>query len=289
MSPLDLIKAILPSLAVMAVGLVAVWWLRRGLSAWRQRSGWEGAALALSYLVGHLAQMGWLGFPPNNAAGWMPFLAAAGVIVSITAAPGLGPAWWRWSVRVAVIAAAVPLLLFPTIAYHGWSWPVAVAWFTGLGLAWLVTLAMWEGAALQAGPGAAVTAGLATSIGTALALLLFGSIAYGTFGGMVAAAVGLATVMVWWRGWPMRGLMTALGLLIPALLLLGVFMSELPVVAALLLAVTGLIPWLAGSERGRTMRPWRRVVVVAALSSLPVLPVIVWGVISFKHALETAY
>ena len=94
MSPFDLLKAILPSLVVMAVGLVAVWWLRRGLSAWRQRSGWEGAALALSYLVGHLAQMGWLGFPPNNAAGWMPFLAAAGVIVSITAAPGLGPAWW---------------------------------------------------------------------------------------------------------------------------------------------------------------------------------------------------
>ena len=278
-TPTELLFMLLAPVLVLFAGLGAAAWLRRGSSFWRQRPGWEGAALAVAAVVSWCALTGAL--PAGDVHHRLPLIAGGIALVGLIAAPAQGAWWWSWTARVAVIVSALALVVPATSAWRGWSSAEAALWLSGLGLGWAVIVWSWERSASTAMPGLAVLSLMAASVAGTVALALFGSMRYPLFGGVLCSGLGVALVAVWWRGawFSVTNLATAAALLIPLLWYFGVYLSDLPLWSVPLLSAAGATAWLGSLGRLRSAEPWKRLLVVALASALVVAPVLIYGVV----------
>lgn len=236
-----------------------VW--RRGKGHPPMGEGWGAPAVALSCVAGALALLGWPGFPPKVAEGWLPFLAVAGL--------GAGPAVSRFPplrpLRFALQALAVGLVLGRPRAL--WSTGEAIAWhgaaFAG---AAGVHAAIDAVAARRPGPATAFALWLWCSA-LAGSLAMTGSLKYGQLAGLPAATLGAAVVVAALQPSLSLGY-GATAVLAPwnaALLLCGYFYSELPAGASLLLAAAPISMCVADTLLGAG-RP--RVAAAARIAAL---------------------
>ncbi|MCW8128841.1 MAG: hypothetical protein KIS92_00525 [Planctomycetota bacterium] len=258
-----------------ALAAGACWGL--GWRVWKRRGSvpsgahFAGApALALAFVAGCLLTWGWPGFPPRLAEDWLPFLALLGWVAGLRAAakaPGLAVVL---VLCLGLAAASLGLTLGPKRAV--WSTGEAVAWHAGIGLASALVLAALELLA-EARPGASLPLALwLWCAGIAGSLALTGSIKYGQIAGLLAAALGAGVVAAWlaprftfWRG--------PLYVLVPvavALLACGHFYSDLPLSAAIVLALAPLALWLGELSFVDKRPAWLAVPMRMALVGLPV-------------------
>ncbi len=273
-----LVGVLLPIIAGLVIAVVGAR-VRAGGCPVLTRIGWEGALLLSLYAILQVALVGWLGFPPRNVQYWPPFIALAGLPLTITF-----PVRARLVhalLAFILVAGASVLLMIPGLTMH-WSSGEAALWLALVGLGWFATVLGWPRAAAAATPGAAITALVVAAGASALSVSLFGTFTYAQLAGMIAFPTVAVAVMTWWRGRSTAAaasLALALAVLLPMWWILATTMAELPRWAPFLLALRGGASALAALPRVRAWAPWRRNVCIAAAAAVVVAPVLVWGVV----------
>lgn len=273
-----LIGVLMPVIAGLVIALVGAR-VRAGGCPLLTRVGWEGALLLLCYAILQFALIGWLGFPPHNVQYWPPFLAIAGMLLTITF-----PARARWLhalLSFIVVAGASVLLMMPGLTMH-WTAGESALWLSVVVLGWLATLAGWTRAAAAVTPGAAVTALVVAAGASAMSVSLFGTFTYAQLVALIAFPTVAVAVMTWWRGSSTAAavsLAVGLAVLLPMWWILSATMAALPYWAPFLLALSGGAGALAALPRLRAWAPWQRIVCIAAAAFVLVAPVLVWGVV----------
>jgi hypothetical protein len=223
-----------------------------------RRAAWgpgAGAALAVGggYVLAHLLQRGWRGFPPAEATDWPWPCAAAGALLGATALTRRGAAPLRVALRL--------------LAGGATAWLVLAAWRRGVeadearftvGLLAAGAALAWSVLELRAArPGWFLPALLAlTAAGAATAIGLSGSAKLALLAGGLCAVLTAAAVGAALRLAPpsLEGLVPPCVLALLALGLAAHFYSELPARSAQLLAAAPCTSWLlavALRERGR--------------------------------------
>lgn len=234
--------------------------------------------LGFGFALGHAAVRGWLTAPewptgpPLDAVDWAPWLAliAAGLGAIDAARPvGIG---WRWSGRALLTAAVIALVLGPLM--NG-------AWmdqrFRGLdrliGLG-VVMLAVWGaiGGSVERIGRDSLPPILGWCAGSGLVLLAAHSLALGASAATLASALGPALIAAcWWPGLTLaRGGIAVVVVALAALILGGLFYADVPVVAALVLAIAPLA--LAVDRLGPIRRGPGWIIVLIRLAAV-VVPV----------------
>lgn len=282
----DLAEILWPVAAPVAIAIVGVplaAWLHRGEMAWRRSPAWLGLVIAVAYAVSHWGLRGWKGFPPSDVHDWMPFIAlSSALLLGCVSCAGAG--WWSTMMRLLLTTGAVALLLRPRLAT--WQAADSALWVGGLGVAWAVVLIAWERGVRAATPGTAAVGLLLAALWTSIALVIFGSMVHGQFAGMIAAALGVVMVLVWCRTsfWSDAGPATVVGLVLPALWVLGIFYLDLPRWAPPVLALAGCAPWLVAIPIVRGWSGWQRLLLVVVASALAAAPVLITGVLASLKA-----
>jgi hypothetical protein len=275
-----LVGVLLPIIAGLAIALIGGR-IRAGNCPWLTRVGWEGALLLLSFAILEPALIGWLGFPPRNVQYWPPLLAIAALPLTISVPARARARWVHALLATLVVAGASVLLLLPGLTMH-WSHGESAMWLGAVGCGWLATIIGWPRAAEAATPGAALTALVVAAGASALSVSLFGTFTYAQLVGLIAFPTAVVTVLAWWRGSSTAAaasLALALAVLLPMWWILAATMAQLPRWAPVLLALSGATGALAAHPRLQAWAPWKRIACIAALATVLVAPVLVWGVI----------
>jgi len=205
-------------------------------------------AVAGGYAAGHVGLGGLPALIPVDKAQWLPHLAVLGAVVGIVeSCRNPLPPWLRWSIRV---AAAL---------FAAWASVLdrSPLWIGGVAAAVAAVFFVLDGTARRplAPPLLFTLAVVATA--AAAALVVSGTMAVGERAGAMAAACGACFVASRRRRVDARGAVVPAGLLLAALLLNGVLLADLPVAAAVLLAIAPLAAWLPGVPGGSATRgPW---------------------------------
>ena len=260
------------------------------------------AGAAAAVVLGVHAGGGVPGFPPAEAAGWLPWAALpAGVAASLLEAGGAGrPRRFGWGVR-AVGALGLPVLVsasrLPGLADPGpfpelssvWSVPVAAG---ALGAALAGLLVAWGASALllrRRPDGATGLLGVGLLLATGAALGMSGTQRLGQWG--VSWAVGLSAAWIvaaaFRRGSVAGPVLLELSVpLAGGLALVGVFFASLSPWQAGLLALVPVAAWL-GEAPGRLRgRPgWRAALRVTA-GAMPAAIAVAWAAIVFVREMR---
>jgi hypothetical protein len=253
------------------------------LSATSRRWMPTGAVLAVVYALAHLGMAKWPS-PGGNVHDWPAWIAVTGGVVTLCAARAGGPLAWRMILRLVIAGVAVWLMLRPQL--HGGGTGAAVGLVAGLAIGWTVMILLWERAHAAATPGTSLI-GLTTVAGlSAISLLMFNSLTHAQFAGILVAALGAALVVCWWRPawWGDRTAVTVVALVLPALWLLGRFYADLPGWAVVLLALSGLAPWVGAHPAVRARAAWQRLAIVAGVALVLAAPVLAWGAVTSARA-----
>jgi hypothetical protein len=235
--------------AVSCLVVVTGWLLRR-----RAPGGWAGAVgVAGGYVAGQAAALGWPPFPPLAAAEKLFFLTVAVGVLGALAAPRPRPVVLRATLHGVLLIAAWVLLLLPLVR-SAWGWDEAAGWLLGLGAAGFV---FWLSLEAMSVPPAGVLSGLTlpvVALGTAVVLHWSGSDKLAQLGLVLAAALGPG--VVGGRLLPDRGAATVVAVVLPGLWLIGLFYSEAPWLALVLLAVAPAATLLSRRQPEGRLRPW---------------------------------
>ncbi|MHC4416480.1 MAG: hypothetical protein ACYS0G_14505 [Planctomycetota bacterium] len=240
---------------------------------WRRKAPpadgrWGSAAgLGAAFLLAFFALEGRPGLPPHESWQWLAYLVPAAVAVGIVEAAALWPVAVRWSVRLALAAAAGWLLVGDWVERY-WLWRLVG------GGAVLALLAGLDCSAERA-PGPSLPLSWCVAAAGAGALLLESQNAkLAQLSGALAASLGVMVALAWWRpaASPGRGAIPVFAVLLPGLLLSGYFLtfSEIPGWVFVLAAAAPLAVWsgrLLGSDRLRPgLAGALRVAAVAAVT-----------------------
>lgn len=204
-------------MALCAAVLAVAWRPWRAESAdgagrWAGALGFGAAFLAAAYATGACGR-----FPPVESWQWIVYLAAAAAIIGAAEANG----WLRgarWPV-LAVFAGGAVLLVG--------SWvPAYRAWQAGALAIVAALLAVLE--AMHDRRGASIPFALCLAFtGASVILLLAENLKLALLAGAIAASLGAATSLAWWRPRmrPLAGAMPLLAVTLPGLLLSGKFLT----------------------------------------------------------------
>jgi hypothetical protein len=274
----ELIWGVLAPPVLMAIGMVATASL-----PFAKRFFSTGALLALVFGISQLGFRGWPG-PGGDVHNWPAWIAFAAGLITLCSACGHGPIIWRISIRSALCAIAVWLLLPEFRSASAGS----VAWIIGLTVAWTAMVLAWERGQAALTIGVSVTS-LAMIAGlSAASLLLFNTMTHAQFAGVLTAALAAAAVLVWFRpAWyAPAGVVTVTTYVLPSLWLLGSFMvlKGLPLWGLPFLALAGVAPLITIISPVRGWAAWKRIVVANLAVVVLASPVVTWGVITSIRA-----
>lgn len=220
---------------------------------------WGGvAALALGYLSAQVLLISWPPWPAASALHWLFYLTIVAGVIALG-----GHAWdARWWVRAPIesgLLVAFAWSQLRPLVKHTWAAWESTAWLAGLVLFGMAACECVEGLARRR-PGVSLPWVLwCTASTAALCLVLTGSALLGQLAGAVAGVLGAAVVLAYWGPTLSlaHGAILLFVLIIHSLLWQGVFYSQLPLTAALLVALAPFAGWVGESTRVRSWASWR--------------------------------
>ena len=266
MAKLVLLGLVLP-VVVCAAALIGAW------RPWRPGAPiagglWAGAvALGAGFVPAFLAADPWPDLPPHVTWHWIAWLAV--VAAAVGAADGLH----RWPLRVRLsaglaLAAGCGWLLVGDWVTHAWAWRGATAVVIAVLLATL-------NASAGRHQGASVPLSMClAALGASIVLVLSGNAKLAQLVGALAACLGAAVVLAWWRPEVSlaRGGVTVMAVLLPGLVLSGYFLSwsEIAPWVFVLAAIAPAFVWLSGFLPLDRLPPWQAATLRVALVALTV-------------------
>ncbi len=265
MAKLVLLGLVLP-VVVCAAALIGAW------RPWRPGAPiagglWAGAvALGIGFVPAFLAADPWPGLPPHVTWHWIAWLAV--VIAALGAVDGLR----RWPARVRLsaglaLAAGCGWLLVGDWVTHAWAWRGTTALVIAVLLATL-------NASAGRHQGASVPLSMClAALGASIVLVLSGNAKLALLAGALAACLGVAVVLAWWRAEVSlaRGGVPVVAVLLPGLVLSGYFLSwsEIAPWVFVLAAIAPALLWVSGSIPLDRLPPWQATAVRVAVTALP--------------------
>lgn len=239
MDPTFLLLSVAAPLGIAVLFVAAAFLFTRGTGRTTPRAWAAFLGLALAFPAGVRAILGHpVEWPPAQAADWLPFLAAAALLLG--AVDLLLPRKpWAWALLLAMLLGLAAGVLAGSLASavrHGMgAGAVKTLWTAGVVVAIaLPALAARAGARGTPNAGPVFALGLLTAC-TIAAALLFETAKYAQFAsllGLGLAPLGVATLIL--RPWPTdRGLAPVFSALNATLWLLLHFYAEVPAPAAL--------------------------------------------------------
>ena len=246
---------------VAALGIAAVWWLRRHRPLGSPSLGWEGVAVAAGLGLGVYLVRGWNGLPPGNVNDWPLLLALPAAVLALLAPLGLKT---FLPLALGFVALATPLVL--SVPLRTWSAGQAALWLPTFALPWLLLLLLARATAERL-PGCALPAWGATLGCAAVAAHLGHSdaLAMALGGSAVAAGTGAVARLVLGDVLRPAPIAVALAALAPCWWLLAHSLADVPATALVPLAAAPLAAWLAWPLR---QRPWTAGVVAAVAAAM---------------------
>ncbi len=249
---------------------------------------WAGAvALALAFVPAFLAVDPWPGLPPHVTWHWIAWL------VPVAAVAGIADALVRWPtvlrlLGAATLAAVCGRLLVGDWVDHAWAW-------RGVTTAIIAVVAVSVNAAAErrSGPGVPLSLCVA-AVGASVVLIGSGSAKLAQLAGAVAACLGVAVALTWWRPAVSlrRGGVAVVAVLLPGLLLSGYFSSysEIPKWVYVLAAVAPAFTWPAAMIRLEGLRGWQATAIRVAVAAIPVALTVTVAVLALiRRETDSAY
>jgi hypothetical protein len=287
---------ILESAAVAAV-VAAVALLLTGWPWRRPRLKWAAAGGALGVGVGFLVGAWLLGlaphFPPREDKDRLLLILLPAVVgVEVAAAFLRRTPWLVWSLRLAVAAAAAPILLHGSIyltdaagpGTREWSPVQAVLILAGLAAALATNAALLDRLARRQASRAVLLALALAAAGSGLTIMLSGYASGGQLGFPLAAGlVGTAAASLALAQPPdLRGALGVAVVALFALLVVGRFFGDLTTANAVLLFAAPLLGWLPELLPTRRVGPRGRGVARVVLATVPVAVALTLAVQKFN-------
>ncbi len=202
-------------------------------------------AVIAGYLCGHLALQGLPKFPPSSIFHYLPYLALVAVLWL-----GLEQVWSknpvaRWGLRALILLASFFYIL-RRIIQNSWQVWETIAWLAGillvLLLVWWLLEQLSQGERPPLPPTLFLTALVILVLGSSITIATSGSVVLGQLGGVLAASVGAVMILSWFT--KVEGttyLATAFIFLQGTIWLGGTVFSKLPIISALILALSLLL------------------------------------------------
>ncbi len=286
MATLILVGLVLP-VVVCAATLLGAW------RPWRPDMPiggrlWGGAvALGLAFVPAFLAVERWPGVPPHVTWHWIAWLVPVAMIAGVVDALVRWPRPLRL-LGAATLAAVCGRALVGDWVDHAWPW-------RGMTAAVIAVVAVSVNAAAERRPGASVPLSLCVAaLGASVVLISSGSAKLAQLAGALAACLGVAVVLAWWR--PIvslsRGGTAVVSVLLPGLVLSGYFssFSEIPPWVYVLAAVAPAFTWPAALIRLEGLRAWQATAIRFAVVSIPVaITVTVAALVLIRRETDSAY
>ncbi len=284
MATLILVGIVLPVI-VCAATLIGAW------GPWRPetpRRLWPGAvALGLAFVPAFLAVDRWPGLPPHVTWHWIAWLVPVAMIAGVVDALIRWPTPLRLLGAVALAAMCGRALVGDWVDYP-WPW-------RGVTAAVIAAVAVSVNVATDRRPGAAVPLSLCVAaVGASVVLIGSGSAKLAQLAGALAACLGVAVVLAWWRPTVSlsRGGTAVVSVLLPGLVLSGYFssFSEIPPWVYVLAAVAPAFTWPAALIRLEGLRDWQATAIRVAAAALPVaITVAVAAMALIRRETDSAY
>ena len=230
-------------------------------------------ALGAGYIVGYIGLEGLPAFPPRLGTHWLCYLAIIGLIIaSFWHLPVWGP------IAQVVISILIPRLVLTSTFKHTWGPFEGIIWWVCLAVAIFIFLHFVEQSfsALPSG-GSSPFVYFGLSGGTALILALSGSLRLAQHGGILVAlfaAIWIITLVLQRDRKPFvfpRGASPVVALLLVGIWMNGSFFAEVPVMSAILLAITPVLAQVGRIEAVQRLGALRSTFVQIAAIALPVV------------------
>ncbi len=214
-------------------------------------------------------------------------------LVPVAAVAGLADALFRWPTPLrllgaAALAAVCGRALVGDWVDHAWAW-------RGVTAAVIAVVAVSVNAAAERRPGAAMPLSLCVAaLGASVVLIGSGSAKLAQLAGALAACLGVAVALAWWRPTVSlsRGAVAVVAVLLPGLVLGGYFSSysEIPQWVYVLAAVAPACTWPAAMIRLEGLRDWQATAIRVAVASIPVaITVTVAALVLIRRETDSAY
>ena len=228
---------LLPGVAtvVVLIGLGRLWQRPEAISR-----GVVAVALGTGYAVGHVSVIGWPQLTSVGATGWLVHVAALAAVSSVVIGRSKH-AVLRWGIHATSALAIAYLVLRVPIG----RWPLATSvGVVAMFAVGIVSTRVSFARATSAHPRVGMLLLLALSALFAGVLVMSGSLLMGLLSGVVATTVGACLVTsVVFRGAHDAQSLSVVASLLWALGMIGFLFAEMPIPAAVILAVVPLI-WL---------------------------------------------
>ena len=256
----------LPSLA-SGVLLLAAWrpWrpapVRLGPDGEEQQNagdhGASGVAVAVAYLISHIAFHGRPWVTALEAWEWLLLLTPLAALLGVIDSLAVGPVWLSRAM-VTVLAVGTGWLLVPDFQGSPWGWRFGIA-------AAVVVLFLSQQAQCRRLPGYALPLswGIIGAFGLPV-MIASANAKFGLFSSAIAAGAGAAVVVwLWPRGLGMfRSAVPVVSVLFPSIFLSGYFNNygDVPWASFLLLVIAPVTMWLGAFRLKGTAPTWRAAV-----------------------------
>jgi hypothetical protein len=261
--------------AIVVVVSAAPWRRPRTTARWA-----IPVALALGFWFAYVGIAGRPAFPPIEAQGWLPYLAALAALVSIVNALVPKARWLNVALSAMTLAATVFLITRPL---HGRLAPVQL-WLTLgiIGAGMFIWWALLEALAHRV-PGAPVPALLMfTAIAAALVLMNSHTQRLAQLSGSAAVVLAGAVLLSWWaKLTPIGGTVLTFTIIVLGLVVAGYFYADITIPHAILLAAAPLTAWIGQLPGIRQRR--RLSLAVSAIAFLAVLAFVLVPTIQGLH------
>jgi len=278
---IGILKGLPLPILVAAVALLAGWWKygRKAAGGTEPHASaseiwprWTaGLALAGAVIALYCVRIGTPDFPVRESVQWAPVAAVFALLVSILEPAGIARAKWRWALRGALIAGAVPFILHKR-SQAGITAGEIAAWTAGFAvLATLAWYSMERTSAIRGWQGPLV---LLTGVGlSSMTLVASGSVKLGEIAGGLAAALGVAVVLgIFLPRLSLAGAgTTTVALVMATLWLIGVHYSELPRLLMALLMLSAPASLLANLRQVNRLGGWKGAALRVMLAAAPCL------------------
>jgi hypothetical protein len=237
-------------------------------------------AVIAGYLSGQLALQGLPKFPPSSIFHYLPYLALVAVFWLWLETLWSKNLMARWGLRALILLASYSYIL-RRIIQNSWQVWQTIVWLAGillvLLLVWWVLEQLSQGERPPLPPALFLTALVILVMGSSVAVATSGSVVLGQLGGVLAASIGAVMILSWFA--KIEGtayLATAFIFLQGTMWLGGTVFSKLPIISALILALSLLLLLLI-----RTPHTFRNHVLRLVFYALPIVAVAAFALVEF--------